>query len=127
MWGMKLPDIERWSPRVVVVRGQNPGPFTGPGTNTYLVGTGTRPFLIDTGSGKASYLPLLEQALHDEIGSDQPGDVLVTHVHADHIGGGADVLARFGPRRGPERPPPGKKARLRPPPAPHPGGGAFPR
>jgi len=49
MWGMKLPDIERWSPSVVVVRGQNPGPFTGPGTNTYLVGRGARPFLLDTG------------------------------------------------------------------------------
>jgi len=112
MWGMKLPDIERWSPRVVVVRGQNPGPFTGPGTNTYLVGTGARPFLIDTGSGKPSYLPLLEQALRDEIGSDQPGDVLVTHVHADHIGGVADVLARFGPRRVSKMPWPGKDERF---------------
>lgn len=112
MWGMKLPDIERWSPRVVVVRGQNPGPFTGPGTNTYLVGTGTRPFLIDTGSGKASWLPLLEQALTDEIGSDQPGDVLVTHVHADHIGGVADVIARFGPRRVSKMPWPGKDERF---------------
>jgi glyoxylase-like metal-dependent hydrolase (beta-lactamase superfamily II) len=112
MWGMKLPDIERWSPRVVVVRGQNPGPFTGPGTNTYLVGTGTRPFLIDTGSGKASYLPLLEQALRDEVRSDQPGDVLVTHVHADHIGGVADVIARFGPRRVSKMPWPGKDERF---------------
>jgi len=111
MWGMQLPDIERWSPLVVVVRGQNPGPFTGPGTNTYLIGTGKRPFLLDTGSGKPSYLPLLERALAREFASDAPGDVLVTHVHADHIGGVADVLARFGPRRVSKMPWPGKDER----------------
>jgi len=108
MWGMNLPDIERWSPRVVVVRGQNPGPFTGPGTNCYLVGTGARPFLIDTGSGKPSWLPLLEQALRAELGIEAPGDILVTHVHGDHIGGVADVIARFGPRRVSKMPWPGK-------------------
>jgi glyoxylase-like metal-dependent hydrolase (beta-lactamase superfamily II) len=112
MWGMKVPDIERWSERVVVVRGQNPGPFTGPGTNTYLVGTGTRPLLIDPGSGEASYLPLLERALRDELKSDAPGDVLVTHVHADHIGGVASVLARYGPRRVSKMPWPGKDERF---------------
>ncbi len=111
MWGMKVPDIERWSPRVVVVRGQNPGPFTGPGTNTYLVGTGARPLLIDTGSGEPSYLPLLDRALVDEVGTDAPGDVLVTHVHGDHIGGVASVLARYGPRRVSKMPWPGKDER----------------
>ena len=112
MWGMQLPDIERWSPRVVVVRGQNPGPFTGPGTNTYLIGTGRRPLLIDTGSGKPSYLPLLEQALMSEHASNAPGDVLVTHVHADHIGGVASVLARYGKRRVSKLPWPGKDERF---------------
>ena len=111
MWGMQLPDIERWSPRVVVVRGQNPGLFTGPGTNSYLVGTGACPLLIDPGAGQPSYLPLLEQALARELGCDAPGDVLVTHVHADHIGGVADVLARFGPRRVSKMPWPGKDER----------------
>jgi len=111
MWGMKVPDIERWSERVVVVRGQNPGPFTGPGTNTYLVGTGARPLLIDPGSGEASYLPLLERALREEVATDAPGDVLVTHVHTDHIGGVASVLARYGPRRVSKMPWPGKDER----------------
>jgi glyoxylase-like metal-dependent hydrolase (beta-lactamase superfamily II) len=111
MWGMKVPDIERWSPRVVVVRGQNPGPFTGPGTNSYLVGTGQRPLLIDPGAGEPAYLPLLEQALAREVGADAPGDVLVTHVHPDHIGGVASVLARYGPRRVSKMPWPGKDER----------------
>lgn len=108
MYGMKVPDIERWSPRVAVVRGLNPGPFTGPGTNTYLVGTGARPFLLDTGSGHPGYLPLLERALSEECEIDAPGDVLLTHVHPDHIGGAADVLARFGKRSVYKHPWPGR-------------------
>ena len=112
MWGMKLPDIERWSPSVVVVRGQNPGPFTGPGTNTYLVGRGARPFLLDTGAGMAAYLPLLDEALRREHGSNGPGDLLITHVHPDHIGGAKDVLGRFGPRRVAKHPWPGRDERF---------------
>ncbi|HKC49641.1 MAG TPA: MBL fold metallo-hydrolase [Myxococcota bacterium] len=111
MWGMKLPDIERWSQHVVVVRGQNPGPFTGPGTNTYLVGRGPRPFLLDTGAGVPTYLPLLEQALTREHASDGPGDLLITHVHGDHIGGASGVLARFGRRGVAKYPWPGRDER----------------
>jgi glyoxylase-like metal-dependent hydrolase (beta-lactamase superfamily II) len=111
MWGMKLPDIERWSENVVVVRGQNPGPFTGPGTNTYLVGRGPRPFLLDTGAGVPAYLPLLEEALTREHASDGPGDLLITHVHGDHIGGAAGVLERFGPRNVAKHPWPGRDER----------------
>ena len=97
MQGMELPDIEQWSDRVWVVRGQNPGPFTGPGTNTYLIGTGSRPLLLDTGDGRAAYLPVLERAL-SERGSDALGELVLTHVHPDHIGGGPGILERFGAR-----------------------------
>ncbi len=108
MWGMSLPEIERWSSRTVVVRGLNPGPMTGPGTNTYLLGTGTRPLLLDTGIGKPGYVPLLEQALAEECGTHAPGDLIITHVHPDHIGGAADVLRRFGSRQVAKLPWPGK-------------------
>ena len=37
MIGMKLPDFARHSERVATVLGHNPSPFTGPGTNTWLV------------------------------------------------------------------------------------------
>ncbi len=38
MIGLEMPDIDQWSDTVTVVLGQNPGMFSGPGTNTYLVG-----------------------------------------------------------------------------------------
>lgn len=98
MRGMSLPDIERWSERVVVVRGLNPGPFTGPGTNTYLIGTGARPLLLDTGSGVAGYLDLLIQALKDQFPGAELGELLVTHTHPDHLGGAPQILEHFGPR-----------------------------
>ncbi len=96
MWGMRLPDIERWSERVVVARGRNPGPFTGPGTNTCLIGTGPRRILLDTGSGRPEYLPILKQALAGEAGAAEIAEIVVTHVHPDHLGGAADVLRHFG-------------------------------
>ena len=98
MQGMTLPDTERWSPRVVVVRGLNPGPFTGPGTNTYLLGTGPERLLLDTGSGVRGYLDLLETALRETCGGARLGEILVTHTHPDHLGGAPGVLERFGER-----------------------------
>ena len=69
MMGLKLPDHARLSPRVATVLGHNPGPFTGPGTNTYLIGTGTRPILLDTGIGVAKWaenLPVgMREHCHD--------------------------------------------------------------
>ena len=111
MQGMELPNIERWSAHVAVVRGLNPGLFTGPGTNTYLVGTGAEPILLDTGAGVSGYVPLLEQALVEECGGAEPGEILATHVHPDHIGGATDVLRRFGERPVGKRPWPEKDAR----------------
>ena len=61
--GTHLPDVAELSSRVSVALGQNPSMFTGPGTNTYLVGTGERRLLLDTGSGHDEYMPFLEEAL----------------------------------------------------------------
>ena len=94
MLGTTLPDVDVWSPRVVVALGQNPGPFTGPGTNTYLVGTGKRRLLLDPGQGVPAYLPVLERALARADCAIQ--EIVLTHGHPDHMGGVASVLERFG-------------------------------
>ncbi len=98
MLGMQLPDLDRWSSRVVVALGQNPGAFTGPGTNTYLVGTGEARILLDTGDGRDEYLPVLERAM-EFAGCRSLQEIVLTHGHPDHIGGVQSILERFGPLR----------------------------
>jgi glyoxylase-like metal-dependent hydrolase (beta-lactamase superfamily II) len=100
--GLQLPDVDVWSPRVVVALGQNPGLFTGPGTNTYLVGSGRERILIDTGQGVPAYLPVLERAL--ERAGCRIQEIVLTHGHIDHQGGVAALLERFGPLRVSKRP-----------------------
>jgi endoribonuclease LACTB2 len=56
-----------------------------PGTNTYLLGTGSRRLLIDTGEGIAAYEPLLSSVLESE--GCTIGAVLLTHWHHDHVQG----------------------------------------
>ncbi|MFQ5515646.1 MAG: MBL fold metallo-hydrolase [Myxococcota bacterium] len=108
--GLILPEVERWSRSVVVVRGLNPGAMTGPGTNTYLVGRGKRPLLVDTGAGIAGYVSLLERALDDHLGGAALGEILVTHAHPDHLGGAASLLRAFGSRTVAKQPWPEKDA-----------------
>lgn len=97
MLGMSMPDIERWSDRVIDVLGQNPGPFTGPGTNTYIVGTGERRLLIDAGQGLDEHTALLATALEELAGGAMIDTVALTHAHPDHMGGLEMVVERFRP------------------------------
>jgi glyoxylase-like metal-dependent hydrolase (beta-lactamase superfamily II) len=100
--GTVLPDVDVWSPRVTVALGQNPSLFTGPGTNTYLVGTGRERILLDTGQGVPAYLPVLASALERAGCAIQ--EIVLTHGHPDHIGGAADVIRTCGPLRVSKRP-----------------------
>jgi ribonuclease/clavin/mitogillin len=95
MLGTQMPDIDTWSDRVVVVVGQNPSVFTGPGTNTYLVGSGESRILLDTGDGTPAYLPFLDQAM-ERCGCREIQQIVLTHGHPDHIGGCSQVMERFG-------------------------------
>jgi glyoxylase-like metal-dependent hydrolase (beta-lactamase superfamily II) len=109
MIGLALPDVETWSERVIVVRAQNPGVFTGPGTNTFLIGTGEARILLDTGEGVPAYLPVLERALADA--SCRIQEIVLTHGHVDHMGGVSSVLESHGPLRVSKLPEPGCDAR----------------
>ena len=106
MLGLALPDVDVWSERVVVALGQNPGVFTGPGTNTYLVGSGRERLLLDTGQGLPAYLPVLERALA-RAGGARIGEIVLTHGHPDHLGGVRSIRERFGALRVSKRPWPG--------------------
>lgn len=104
MFGLRMPDVDVWSDRVATVLGQNPGPFTGPGTNTYIVGRSRRPLLLDTGDGRPAYLPLLLRALEEQHGAREIQEVVLTHAHPDHQGGYPQIRARLGRLRVAKRP-----------------------
>ena len=67
----------------------NPGPMTGEGNWTYLVGD-RHPILIDAGVGHASHLDALAAAA-----PNGPSLVLVTHAHSDHVSGAPAIKARW--------------------------------
>jgi glyoxylase-like metal-dependent hydrolase (beta-lactamase superfamily II) len=59
----------------------NPGPFTGPGTNTWLLDDGTGAVvIIDPGPVDSVHRASIE----DAVGDRSVSSVLVTHTHLDH-------------------------------------------
>ncbi len=82
----------------------NPGPFTGPGTNTWLLDDGAGSVcIIDPGPIDPNHRDLIVERLGDR----RPTAVLVTHTHSDHAPL-ANPLARLlgvpavGHRSGPD-------------------------
>jgi len=58
----------------------NPGPFTGPGTNTYLVSSAGRTLIIDPGP----VIPAHLDEVVARVGGRSVQCILVTHTHPDH-------------------------------------------
>ena len=67
----------------------NPGPMTGDGNWTYLIGD-RHPVLIDAGVGNAAHLEAIAAAA-----PRGPSVVLVTHAHSDHISGAPAIKSRW--------------------------------
>ncbi|KXX78261.1 Beta-lactamase-like protein 2 [Madurella mycetomatis] len=88
-----LAEVERLSPACIRILGGNPGKFTLQGTNTYLVGTGPKRLLIDTGEGRASWIAALKRTLDEERASITAA--IITHWHGDHTGGIPDLIAAW--------------------------------
>lgn len=72
-------EVARLSPRVRRITQNNPGIFTGAGTNTHLVGTQAL-FIIDPGADDPVHFERLVQA----IGATPVLAVIPTHSHRDH-------------------------------------------
>lgn len=88
-----LPDVQRHSPRVCSVLGQNPSAMTLQGTNCYVIGSGSHRILIDTGEGMPAYAAILRDWLQTEKVTQLT--ILLTHWHADHTGGVKSVCELF--------------------------------
>ncbi len=70
----------------------NPGPFTGPGTNSYIVAAGGEAVIVDPG-------PLIEShfaAIRDHVVDLTVVGVLVTHHHLDHSPAANPLAAEYG-------------------------------
>ncbi len=78
--------------RIARVLAPNPGPYTGPGTNTYLVSDGVSAVVIDPGPIIESHL----EAIVRELGDTEPAAVVVTHTHPDHAPAANPLGDRLG-------------------------------
>lgn len=93
------PEWERLSERVVCVLAQNPGRFTLNGTNCYLVGTGRKRLLVDTGEqhfGAKAFMEILARCMAD-LGVEGLDGIIITHMHHDHYGNVGRLQAKYGP------------------------------
>ena len=78
---MKLMTITELSPLVRRITAGNSSVFTGPGTNTYLVGK-EEITVIDPGPAMPEHIENIAKACGDDI-----KQILVTHTHPDHSPG----------------------------------------
>lgn len=75
-----------------LVLAPNPGPFTGPGTNTWVLSDGGEAVVLDPGPVIAEHLSAIEAALD----GCQPVAVIVTHTHPDHAPAANGLATRLG-------------------------------
>lgn len=74
------------------VRAENPGPFTLSGTNTWIAGRDPC-WVIDPGPALEDHLSAVVAEVAARGGA---GGIAITHAHADHTEGAAELRARTG-------------------------------
>jgi glyoxylase-like metal-dependent hydrolase (beta-lactamase superfamily II) len=80
--------VQSLAPNVARIVAPNPSPLTGPGTNTYVIGTGPPFVVVDPGPDDPIHLDRIVQATAANI-----SHVLCTHSHPDHSPGAAALKA----------------------------------
>jgi len=84
--------LQRLSPVVARIVAPNPGPMTGPGTNTYIIGHGDIA-VVDAGPDDESHInAIIEQV--KPLGTIRW--VVATHTHFDHSPGSKMLAERVG-------------------------------
>ncbi|XP_060517774.1 beta-lactamase-like protein 2 homolog [Cylas formicarius] len=92
-----IPTVTKVSPRITRILGCNPSSMTLQGTNTYVLGTGKRRILIDTGDeGISQYVSHLSNVLNEE--NIELAHIFLSHWHHDHVGGLTDIISKLGIR-----------------------------
>lgn len=89
--GVRVGEVTRLTPTLRRVTQDNPGPFTGPGTNTFLIG-GDSLWILDPGPEDERHFEQLVEA----VGEARVLGVLVTHAHPDHWPLAPRLAAHFG-------------------------------
>jgi glyoxylase-like metal-dependent hydrolase (beta-lactamase superfamily II) len=80
--------VRRLAPNLQRLVAPNPGPLTGPGTNTYVIGCGPHYVVIDPGPDDTTHVDRILAATSARI-----SHVLCTHSHPDHSPGAAALKA----------------------------------
>ncbi|MBT8216059.1 MAG: MBL fold metallo-hydrolase [Acidimicrobiia bacterium] len=77
--------------RITRILAPNAGPFTGPGTNSYVVESSGHAVIIDPGPMIGSHLG----AIRDAVAALRVVGILVTHHHQDHAPAANPLAAEF--------------------------------
>jgi glyoxylase-like metal-dependent hydrolase (beta-lactamase superfamily II) len=78
--------VTRLSPELLRIVAPNPSPLTGPGTNTYVLGSQDSYLVIDPGPDDAVHLERILAATNGRL-----AQILCTHSHPDHSPGAATL------------------------------------
>lgn len=80
-------EVTTLSPRLRRIVAPNPGPMTGPGTNSYVVGDDEL-VIVDPGPAIPSHIEALLACVGDKLRY-----IACTHTHPDHSPGAAVLLS----------------------------------